>query len=610
MALAIDHRAQLEDLADRIGADRSRIAAFKRLAVAAAARVADGRPGFGVLLDGIHGREALFDAAGHDFWIGRPVEQPGSRPLAFEGVDDLGSHFVEWPVIHTIKCLCFYHPDDPPALKAAQEEKLLALHDAARTVGRELLVEIIASRHGPVADDTVAAVIARLYDLGIKPDWWKLEGQPGERAWANVARAIEAGDPWCRGVVLLGLEAPEEELVRTFETAVALARRQGLRHRPLDLRPGGGGVAGRPDRRRGGDRRHGGPLRPAGGGVGNGDGAAARGVRAGQEPREGEDAMTTIRLTAAQALVRYLAAQRTEIDGVDVPICGGVWAIFGHGNVAGMGEALWHVRDRLPTYRAHNEQAMALSATAYAKALFRRRFMACTSSIGPGATNMVTAAAVAHVDRLPLLLLPGDVFASRRPDPVLQQIEVFSDGTQTVNDCFRPVSRYFDRITRAEQLLAALPRAMAVLTDPAECGPVTLSLCQDVQTEAADFPVAFFEQRSWTPRRPRPDTDELEAAARLLAGAARPLIVAGGGVLYSEATAALARFAEAHGHSRRRDTGGQGGPAPRSSDGRRLDRRHRHQRRQRARRGGRRGARHRDAAAGLYDRFARPLQKR
>jgi 5-dehydro-2-deoxygluconokinase len=219
MALAIDHRAQLEDLADRLGADRGRIAAFKRLAVAAAARVADGRPGFGVLLDGIHGREALFDAAGHDFWIGRPVEQPGSRPLTFEGVDDLGSHLVEWPVIHTIKCLCFYHPDDPPALKAAQEEKLLALYDAARTVGRELLVEIIASRHGPVDDDTVAAVITRLYALGIKPDWWKLEGQPGERAWAAIERAIAAGDPWCRGVVLLGLEAPEEDLVRTFRAA-------------------------------------------------------------------------------------------------------------------------------------------------------------------------------------------------------------------------------------------------------------------------------------------------------------------------------------------------------------------------------------------------------
>ena len=257
--------------------------------------------------------------------------------------------------------------------------------------------------------------------------------------------------------------------------------------------------------------------------------------------------MTTIRLTAAQALVRYLAAQATEIDGVRVPVCGGVWAIFGHGNVAGMGEALWHARDALPTFRAHNEQAMALAATAYSKALFRRRFMACTSSIGPGATNMVTAAAVAHVDRLPLLLIPGDVFAGRRPDPVLQQVESFADGTATANDCFRPVSRYFDRIARPEQLLAALPRALAVLTDPAECGPVTLAFCQDVQAEAFDFPAGFFEARLWTPRRPRPDADELEAAARLLAGAARPLIVAGGGVLYSEATAALARFAETHG---------------------------------------------------------------
>jgi len=221
MALAIDHRVQLEDLADRLGADRALIAPFKRLAVAAAARVADGRPGFGVLLDGIHGREALYDAAGHDFWIGRPVEKPGSRPLAFEDVADLGSHLVEWPVIHTIKCLCFYHPDDPAELKAAQEEKLLALHDAARTVGRELLVEIIASKHGPIGDTTVASLVERLYRLGIKPDWWKLEGQPSERAWANVARAIEAGDPYCRGVVLLGLEAPEEDLVRAFQAATA-----------------------------------------------------------------------------------------------------------------------------------------------------------------------------------------------------------------------------------------------------------------------------------------------------------------------------------------------------------------------------------------------------
>jgi len=257
--------------------------------------------------------------------------------------------------------------------------------------------------------------------------------------------------------------------------------------------------------------------------------------------------MATIRLTAAQALVRFLAAQETEIGGARLPLCAGVWAIFGHGNVAAMGEALWGARDRLPTYRAHNEQAMALAATAFGKATARRRFMACTSSIGPGATNMVTAAAVAHVDRLPLLLLPGDVFAGRRPDPVLQQVEDFGDGTVTANDCFRPVSRYFDRITRPEQLLTALPRAMAVLTDPAECGPVTLALCQDTQAEAFDWPAAFFAPRLWTPRRPRPDLDELDQAARLLAGAARPLIVAGGGVHYSEATGALAAFAEAHG---------------------------------------------------------------
>jgi 3D-(3,5/4)-trihydroxycyclohexane-1,2-dione acylhydrolase (decyclizing) len=257
--------------------------------------------------------------------------------------------------------------------------------------------------------------------------------------------------------------------------------------------------------------------------------------------------MTTIRLTMAQALVRFLAAQMTEIEGRRVPLFGGVWAIFGHGNVAAVGEALYQVRDRLPTFRGHNEQAMAHAAIAYAKANARRRMMAVTSSIGPGATNMVTAAAVAHVNRLPLLLLPGDVFASRRPDPVLQQIEDFGDGTVSANDCFRPVSRYFDRITRAEQLMPALSRAMAVLTDPAECGPVTLALCQDVQAEAYDYPEAFFAERLWTPRRIRPAEDELGAALAALRGAQKPLIIAGGGVLYSEATGDLAAFAARHG---------------------------------------------------------------
>src|SRR5207247_6105019 len=197
----------------------------------------------------------------------------------------------------------------------------------------------------------------------------------------------------------------------------------------------------------------------------------------------------TIRLTAAQALARYLAALRRDED--DVPLVGGVFAIFGHGNVAGIGEALYAEREKLPTYRAHNEQAMAHAAIAYAKANMRRRMMACTTSIGPGATNLVTAAALAHVNRLPVLFLPGDIFISRAPDPVLQQVEDSHDGTVSANDCFKPVSRYFDRIAHPAQLLSALSRAIGVLTDSALCGPVTLAFPQDVQTMAYDFPADF-----------------------------------------------------------------------------------------------------------------------
>ncbi len=255
----------------------------------------------------------------------------------------------------------------------------------------------------------------------------------------------------------------------------------------------------------------------------------------------------TIRLTVAQAVVRFMMAQKTVVEGQTVPIFAGCWAIFGHGNVAGMGEALHGVKDAFPTYRAHNEQGMAHAAIAFAKASFRRRFMACTTSIGPGALNMVTAAGVAHVNRLPVLFLPGDVFANRLPDPVLQQIEDFGDGTVSASDCFRPVSRYFDRIQRPEQLIPALQRTMQVLTDPVDCGPVTLSLCQDVQAEAYDFPAALFDERVWTTRRPRPDEDELAHAVSLIRASKRPMIVAGGGVLYSEATADLLRFAETHG---------------------------------------------------------------
>jgi 3D-(3,5/4)-trihydroxycyclohexane-1,2-dione acylhydrolase (decyclizing) len=255
----------------------------------------------------------------------------------------------------------------------------------------------------------------------------------------------------------------------------------------------------------------------------------------------------TIRLTMAQALAKFMTRQMTVIDGETVPLFGGVFAIFGHGNVAGLGEALYQVRDELPTYRAHNEQGMAHAAIAFAKASFRRRFMAATSSIGPGATNMVTAAALAHVNRIPVLLLPGDVFANRAPDPVLQQVESFGDGTVSANDVFRPVSRYFDRITRPEQIIPALNRAMQVLTDPAECGPVTLSLCQDVQAEAYDYPEAFFAERVWVQRRPMPDVNELEAAVAAIRASRKPVIIAGGGVLYSGAAEGLRAFAERHG---------------------------------------------------------------
>jgi 3D-(3,5/4)-trihydroxycyclohexane-1,2-dione acylhydrolase (decyclizing) len=255
----------------------------------------------------------------------------------------------------------------------------------------------------------------------------------------------------------------------------------------------------------------------------------------------------TIRLTMAQAVVHFLKNQMTVINGQKQPIFGGVWAIFGHGNVAGIGEALYQVRDELPTYRAHNEQGMAHAAIAYAKASFRQRFMAVTTSIGPGALNMVTAAGVAHVNRLPVLFLPGDVFANRAPDPVLQQIESFQDGTLTANDAFRPVTRYFDRITRPEQIMPALRRAMQVMTDPVDCGPVCLSLCQDVQAEAYDYPETFFAEKVWSFRRPQPDENELAAAIATLKASARPVIISGGGTLYSLATRALADFADKHG---------------------------------------------------------------
>lgn len=250
-----------------------------------------------------------------------------------------------------------------------------------------------------------------------------------------------------------------------------------------------------------------------------------------------------LRLTTAQALVRFLVAQFTEIDGEQHRFINGIFAIFGHGNVAGLGEALEDSTEVMPVFRAHNEQSMTHAAIAYAKASRRRKIMACTTSVGPGATNMVTAAAVAHVNRLPVLLLPGDTFANRRPDPVLQQLEDFSDPTVTVNDCFRPVSRYWDRIMRPEQLLQTLPQAMSVLTDPVDCGPVTIALPQDVQAEAFDYPKSFFEPQIHRMTRAGADPQSLEQAAGLIAAAKRPLLIAGGGVHYSGATKRLGEFA-------------------------------------------------------------------
>jgi 3D-(3,5/4)-trihydroxycyclohexane-1,2-dione acylhydrolase (decyclizing) len=260
------------------------------------------------------------------------------------------------------------------------------------------------------------------------------------------------------------------------------------------------------------------------------------------------EAAPTVRLTTAQALVRWMIAQRSELlDGSEVPLFGGVFAIFGHGNVLGLGTALREVREELPTWRGQTEQGMALAAVAFARATSRRQVMAATSSIGPGALNMVTAAGVAHANRLPVLLLPGDTFVGRAPDPVLQQVEHYGDPTSTVNDAFRPVARYFDRITRPEQLLATLPQVARVLTDPADAGPVVLALPQDVQAEEFDFPAAMFAPRLHRVPRPRPDVEDLAAAARLLRAAERPLLVTGGGVRYSGAAAQLLAFAERHG---------------------------------------------------------------
>src|SRR4051795_3630752 len=254
-----------------------------------------------------------------------------------------------------------------------------------------------------------------------------------------------------------------------------------------------------------------------------------------------------MKLTVAQALVRFLAAQHSERDGAEQRLIAGCFGIFGHGNVAGIGQALLEDAespDGLRYVLARNEQGMVHTASGFARHRNRLSTWACTTSIGPGATNMVTGAAAATINRLPVLLLPGDTFATRRANPVLQELEDPRSLDVTVNDCFRPVSRYFDRIHRAEQLPAAMLNAMRVLTDQAETGAVTLALPQDVQPEAFDWPAELFEKRVWQIRRPPVDHDSLAAAATLLRRAQRPLIVAGGGVIYSEATEALRHLVE------------------------------------------------------------------
>ena len=255
----------------------------------------------------------------------------------------------------------------------------------------------------------------------------------------------------------------------------------------------------------------------------------------------------TVRLTVAQAIVRYLMNQFIEIDGVETRICGGGFGIFGHGNVPCLGEALYPVRDHLPLYRGQNEQSMGFAAAAYAKYHLRQRFMFCTASAGPGTANLLTAAALAHANRLPMLMLCGDTFLTRLPDPVLQQLEHFGNPTLGLNDAFKSVTRYWDRITHPAQIIQSLPAAMATMLDPADCGPVFLGLPQDLQGWAYDYSEDFFAPRVHRIRRQAPDPDEVAQAAAILRTAERPMIIAGGGVQYSRAVAELTAFAETYG---------------------------------------------------------------
>ena len=256
--------------------------------------------------------------------------------------------------------------------------------------------------------------------------------------------------------------------------------------------------------------------------------------------------MKNIQLTCAHALVKFLISQKTLIDGKKLPLFPGVFGIFGHGNVACLGQALQENQKDLPTWRGHHEQNMALTGIAYARAKRRKQIFVATSSVGPGSTNMITAAAVAMSNRLPILFLPGDTFANRMPDPVLQQVEHFNNPGITQNDAFKPVTKYFDRITRPEQILQTFPQAVQVLLDPADCGPVCISLCQDIQGEIFDYPEDFFKEKIHNIRRPRPDDFQIKEAAEKIKKSKNPIIISGGGVFYSDAMEELSTFAVKH----------------------------------------------------------------
>lgn len=254
----------------------------------------------------------------------------------------------------------------------------------------------------------------------------------------------------------------------------------------------------------------------------------------------------TIKLTTAQAIVGWLSSQFIKIDGKEERLCGGGFGIFGHGNVTCLGEALYNHKEELPLYRGQNEQSMGFAAAGYSKYWLRKRFMFCTASAGPGTANLLTAAGLAHTNRLPMLMLCGDTFITRLPDPVLQQIENFSDPTYGVNDAFKPVTRYWDRITHPAQVLQTLPAAIATMLDPADCGPAFIALPQDVQGWTFDYPKSFFDRRMHQVRRQSPDIEEISSAAELFMSAKRPIIIAGGGVQYSGAVSELTNFAKIH----------------------------------------------------------------